>query len=117
MIGSVDPFAGSGKLRLRGTVATRNVALLLVHLDDDASHRLGVPADVLDVLIGHRFRVLAEQFPTARDRNRLRPRIRMFDVLHGHPCELDADVRDAVECARSAPTWCRRAETMSVDVA
>jgi hypothetical protein len=40
----------------------------------------------------------------------------MFDVLHGHPCELDADVRDALECARSAPTWCRRAETKSVDV-
>ena len=92
-------------------------ALLLVHLDHDARHRLCVSADVLDVLIGHRFRVLAEQFPTARDRNRLRPRIRMFDVLHGHPCELAADVRDAVECARSAPTWCRRAETMSVDVA
>jgi hypothetical protein len=38
-------------------------------------------------------------------------------VLHGYLCELDADVRDAVECARSAPTWCRRAETKSVDVA
>jgi hypothetical protein len=76
-----------------------------------------MPADVLDVLIGHRFSVLAEQFPTTRDRNRLRSRIRLFDVLHGHLCELDPDVRAAVECARSAPTWCRRAETMSDDVA
>ncbi|MGB2714123.1 MAG: hypothetical protein WBC51_08100 [Vicinamibacterales bacterium] len=42
-----------------------------------------MPTDVLDVLIGHRFGILAEQFPTARDRNRLRPRIRMFDVLQG----------------------------------
>jgi len=84
-------------------------ALHLIHLDHDARHRLCVSADVLDVLIGHRF-VLAEQFPTARDRNRFRPPIRMFDVLHGHPCERDADVRDAVECARSAPTWSRRAK-------
>jgi hypothetical protein len=74
MIGRVDPFAGSGKLRLR-------------HLDNDASHRLCMPADVLDVLIGHRFRVLTEQFATARDRNRFRLRISMFDVLHGHPCD------------------------------
>jgi hypothetical protein len=34
----------------------------------------------------------------------------MLDVLHGHPCELAADVRDAVECARSAPVCGRRAE-------
>jgi hypothetical protein len=74
-------------------------------------HAIGfcVAADVLDVLIGHRFRVLAEQFSTARDRNRLRPRFRIFDVLHGRPCELAADVCDAAECARSAPTWSRRA--------
>src|SRR5262245_23453987 len=118
MIGSVDPFAGSGKLRLRGTVLLGNAALLRVHLDHDVSHRLCVSADVLDVPISHRFRVLAKQFPTAGDRNRLRPWFHMFDVLHGHPCELAACVRDAVvECAPSAPTWCRRAETMSVDVA
>ena len=72
MVGSVDPFTGSGKLRFRGTVATRKSALLLVHLDHDASHRLCVPADDLDLLVGHRFRVLAEQFTTARDRDRLR---------------------------------------------
>jgi hypothetical protein len=70
-----------------------------------------------DVLIGHRFRFLAEQLPTARDRDRLRLRICMFDVLHGHPCELAADVRDAVECARSAPTEVGAPMTMSVDVA
>jgi len=116
-------FAGA-KLRRKAQVCVcealwllGNSTLLLVHLDHDARHRLCVSADVLDVLIGHRFRVLTEQFPTARDRNRFRPRIRMFDVLHGHPCELDADVRDALECARSASTWCRRTETMSVDVA
>jgi hypothetical protein len=88
----------------------RNAALLLVHLDHDARHRFGVTADVLDVLIGHRFRVLAEQLPTARDRNRFRPCIRLFDVLHVRLCEFVADVRDAVECARSAPTWSRRAD-------
>jgi hypothetical protein len=49
MIGSVDPFAGSGKLRLRGTVLLGNAALLLVHLNDDARHRLCVTADVIEV--------------------------------------------------------------------
>ena len=67
MIGSVDPFDDSGKLRLRGTVLLENAALFLVHLEQDARHRLGVSADILDLLIGHRFRLLAEQFPTARD--------------------------------------------------
>ncbi len=83
--------------------------MLLVHPDHDARHRLGVSADVLDVPIGHRFRVLAEQFPITRDRNRFRLRICMFDILDGHPCELAVDVCDVVECARSAPTWGRRA--------
>jgi hypothetical protein len=45
----------------------------LVHLDDDARHRLRVSSDQRDLLIGHRFRFLAEQLPTARDRDRLRP--------------------------------------------
>jgi hypothetical protein len=94
-----------------------SAALLLVHLDHDARHGLCVLTDLLDLLIGHRFRVLAKQFATTRNRKRFRPRISMFEVLHGHPYELVADVRDAVECARSAPTWCRRAGTMSVDMA
>jgi hypothetical protein len=67
MIGSVDPFAGAGKLRLRGTCLLRIAMLLLIDLDRNARHRLCVPADVLDVLIGHRFRVLPEHFPAARD--------------------------------------------------
>jgi hypothetical protein len=75
MIGSVNPIAESGKRRLRGTVLLGSAALLLVHLDHDARHCLGVLSDVLDLLIGRRFRVLAEQFPTSRDRNWLRPRI------------------------------------------
>ena len=48
-----------------------NPALLLVHLDNDKGHRLCMAADVLDLLIGHGFRVFADQFPTTRDRNRL----------------------------------------------
>jgi hypothetical protein len=51
----------------RHCLLPEDAALLLVHLDHDARHRLCVPADVIDVLIGHRFRVLAEQFATARD--------------------------------------------------
>jgi hypothetical protein len=51
--------------------------------------------------IGHRLRLLAKQFPTSRDRNRLPLLIRVFDVLHGHPCELDADICAGVECART----------------
>lgn len=85
MIGSVDPFAGSGKICLRSTVLLGNAALLLVHLDHDARHRFCVPTDVLNVLIGHRFRVVAEQFPTASDRNRFGSWIGLFDVLHGTP--------------------------------
>ena len=118
MIGSVDPFAASGKQRFaRLCCLLGNAVVFLVHLDHDARHRLCVPADILHVLIGHRFGMLIEQFTAARDRDRLRPRIRTFDVLHGHPCELDADVVMPLECAPRAPTWCRRAETMSVDVA
>jgi hypothetical protein len=49
-----------------------------------------VSADFHDVPIGHRFRFVAEQFPTPRDRDLLRHVIRTFDELHGHSCELDA---------------------------
>jgi hypothetical protein len=55
--------------------------VLLIHLDHDARHLLCVSADIFDVLIGQRFCVLAEQFPTARDRNWLRSRIRTFDSM------------------------------------
>src|SRR5262245_36955111 len=90
MIGSVDPFAGSGKLRLRGTLLLGNSALLPIHLDHDASHRLCVPADVLDVLIGHRFRVLTEQFTTTRDRNRIRFLFRTMEYIHSAPLERES---------------------------
>jgi hypothetical protein len=84
-----------------------NSALLLVHLDHDARHGLCVLADLLDVLIGHRFRVLAKQFAT-----------RVIEISSGLGCACSTysmntppnslpDVRDAMECARSAPTRCR----------
>src|SRR5688572_235657 len=109
MVGSVDPLPTPASCVCEALLLLGSAALRLVNLDHDSRHGLCVLADLLDVVIGHRFRVLAKQFATTRDRNRLRPLIRMFDVLHGHPCELAADVRDAVECARSGPTWCRRA--------
>jgi hypothetical protein len=92
-----------------------NPATVLVHLDDDARHRLRVSADIFYVLVGYRFRVLAEQFAAARDRNRLWPCFRVFDVLHGHPCDsLQTFVmRSALEARR--PEVCAPM-TMSVDV-
>ena len=90
MLGSVDPFAGWGKLRLRGTLLLGNSALLPIHLDHDASHRLRVPADVLDVLIGHRFRVLTEQFTTTRDRNRIRFLFRTMEYIPSAPLERES---------------------------
>ncbi|PYR89916.1 MAG: hypothetical protein DMF84_23180 [Acidobacteria bacterium] len=53
-----------------------------VHLDHYVRHRLDVAADQRDLLIAHRFRFVAEQFPTARDRKRLWPVIRTLDELH-----------------------------------
>lgn len=85
-------------------------AVLLIHLDHHARHRLSVTADVLDVLIDHRIRFLTEQ---SRQRaieigSGLGSACSTYSM--GIPCELDADVRDALECARSAPTLCRRAD-------
>jgi hypothetical protein len=59
MVGSVDLFAGSSKLRLRGTFLLGSAALLLVHLDHEVRHSLRVSADQRDLLIGHRFRFFA----------------------------------------------------------
>ena len=73
--------------------------------------------DLLDVLIGHRFRILAEQLATAGERNRFRLRIGMFDVLHGRSCELGAEVvmRWSALATRRPETGARN--TMSADVA
>ena len=56
--------------------------MVLKHLDHDPRHRLRVSANQRDLLVGHRFRLLAKQFPTARDRDRLLPVIRTLDELH-----------------------------------
>lgn len=65
MIGSVDPSPDRARCVCEARCLLGTAALLLVHLKEDARHRLGVSTDVIDVLIGHRFRVLAEQFPAA----------------------------------------------------
>jgi len=68
----------------------RDAAPLLVHLDDDARYRLCMPADVLDVLIGHRFRVIAEQFPTARNRDPFGLLVCTIRYVHGAPPERES---------------------------
>jgi hypothetical protein len=76
---------------------------LLVHLDHDARHSLRVSADRRDLLIGHRFRFLAEQLPTARDRDRLRDVLRTFDELHGYSCVAFVLLWSALERADVMP--------------
>src|SRR5581483_9214671 len=113
MIGSVDPFAGRGKARLRGTVLLGSAAPLLVHFDHKTRHRLGVLADLFDVLVGQRFGVLSKQLPTARDRNRVGFVIVFFDKLHGGP--LNASRGDACWwVARSGASMCHRRADVQV---
>src|SRR4051812_27030273 len=104
MVGSVDPFTGSASWGSVPRILTGYWTALWVHLDNDARHSLRVSADQRDLLIGHRFRFLAEQFATARDRDRLRDVLRTFDELHGHSCELDGQRSSWRGVRSSAPT-------------
>src|SRR5687768_16484943 len=101
MIGSVDPFAGTGKMRFRGTTLLGNLATLLVHLDDDARHRLRVSSDQRDLLIGHRFRFLAEQLPTAQIEIGSGMSSARSTNSMGTPANSIHNVRAVVECARA----------------
>src|SRR5215510_5621845 len=67
MSGRLEPFEITGKTRLRGTDLLSSSPLILVHVDEDRRHRLGVLAEHRDLAIRHRFRFLAQQLPTTRD--------------------------------------------------
>ena len=85
--------------------------MVLIHLDDYPRHRLGVSADQRDLLIGHRFRFLAEQFPTARDRDQLLPAIRTLDELHGRSQRTRVTtIRVVLDCALQRAGLCQRAD-------
>jgi hypothetical protein len=60
-----------------------------VHLDNNLRHRLGMAANLRDFFVGQRLSFFAKQLTTARERNRLGPRICTINELHGAPLERE----------------------------
>jgi hypothetical protein len=54
--------------------------VVLVHLDEDPRHRTRLLAQLLDVVICHRFRLLAEQLAASRDRMSVPPSTPSLDA-------------------------------------
>jgi hypothetical protein len=50
--------------------------------DQNVRQRFGVTRDGEDLFVRHHVRVIAEQFPTARDRDRFRLFFRTIDNVH-----------------------------------
>ena len=64
--------------------------MIQVHLDNNPRHRLGMATNLRDLFVGQRLSFFAKQFTTARERNRLGPRICTVNELHGAPLERES---------------------------
>src|SRR3990172_6128365 len=96
---SLDPFSDDGKVvcaRLTTQLLQRGTALQ-EHLDDDLSHRVGVPPNQIDFVIRQTVSLVAQQLPTALDRDCVGSNVYVVRMLHGSPLRSTP----AVACARS----------------
>ena len=78
--------------------------------DQNVRQRFGVTRDGDNLFVRHRLRVIAEQFPTARERDRFRLLVCTIRYVHGAPLEpesrrfvLDGWRALARRCAIDAP--------------
>jgi hypothetical protein len=53
--------------------------------DQNVRERFGVTRDGDNLVVRHRLRIIAKQFPTARDRDRFRLLVRTIGYVHGAP--------------------------------
>ena len=58
--------------------------------DQNVRQRFGVTRDGDNLVVGHRLRVIAEQFPTARDRDKFRLLVSTIRYVHGAPLERES---------------------------
>ena len=58
--------------------------------DQNVRQRFGVTRDGDNFFVRHRLRVIAEQFPTARDRDPFGLLVRTIRYVHGAPLEPDS---------------------------
>jgi len=58
--------------------------------DQNVRQRFGVTRDGDNFLVRHRLRVIAEQFPTARERDRFRLLVCTIRYVHGAPLERES---------------------------
>jgi hypothetical protein len=86
MVGSLDLFAGAGKVRFLGTfLLLGGGSTFQIHLDDHVCHRFGVPTDPDDIFIGQPPGLFAQQLTATHQRNRCWRWVYTFDELHGAP--------------------------------
>ena len=81
----LSPDVGTRQGEHRDDLQSRVKVAASRDLDHQVSHRLGMAADLVDLVIGQPLGLVAEQFSAPRDRNRLR------DVVHarsGRPWSL-----------------------------